>query len=187
MEAIDLLLNRVSCGKLTFPAPTAEQRVLMYKAAMRAADHGNLQPWRFLEIEGEGLKALGDLYVQAARVDDPELSEAQADRFRKMPLRAPLVLAAIAKHIEHPKVPPVEQVIAAGAATQNLINAAFALGVGAYWRSGAMVESPVVKDGLGLQGGEVLIGFIYLGTPAVPLKAVPSPEVADFFLPWPAK
>lgn len=187
MEAIELLLNRVSCGKLTEPAPTAEQRQLMYRAALRAADHGNLQPWRFLEVEGDGLEQLGELYVKAAVQDDPALSEAQVERFRKMPSRAPMILAAIAKQIEHPKVPYWEQMIAAGAACQNLINAAFALGVGAYWRSGALVDNNIVKQGLGLSEGELLIGFIYMGTPAVPLKAAPVSDVADFFHPWPAK
>lgn len=186
MQATELLLNRVSCGKLTAPAPTAEQRDLMYRAALRAADHGNLQPWRFLEIEGEGLERLGDLYVKAALKDDPELGEVQRERFRKMPLRAPLIVVAIARNIEHPKVPHVEQVLATGAAGQNLINGAFAVGVGAYWRSGAMAEHPVVMQGLGLEKGELIAGFIYLGTPSIALKAPPNPDPEDFFHPWPA-
>ncbi|WP_439133677.1 nitroreductase family protein [Pseudomaricurvus sp.] len=187
MEATELLLNRVSCGKLTEPAPTAEQREVMYRAALRAADHGNLQPWRFLEVEGEGLERLGELYAKAALQDDPNLSDVQRERFRKMPLRAPLVIVAIAKKIEHPKVPHIEQILATGAAAQNLINGAFAVGVGAYWRSGAMAEHPEVKQGLGLEEGEQIIGFIYLGTRSAPLKTAPKPDPADFFHPWPAK
>lgn len=187
MEAIELLLNRVSCGKLEAPAPSTEQRQLMYRAALRAADHGGLQPWRFLEVEDEGLERLGELYAQAALEDDPDLPEVQQERFRKMPLRAPLVIVAIARHVEHPKVPQIEQVLATGAAVQNLINAAFALGVGAYWRSGAMTEHKTVTASLGLAETEVIVGFVYLGTPAVAPKAPPQANPADFFHPWPAK
>lgn len=187
MDAIELLLNRVSCGKLEAPAPGAEQRQLMYRAALRAADHGGLQPWRFLEVEGEGLERLGELYVQAALEDDPELPDVQQERFRKMPLRAPLVIVAIARHIEHPKVPHIEQVLATGAAVQNLINAAFAVGVGAYWRSGAMAEHKSVTAGLGLRDKEMIVGFIYLGTPIGPLKNPPQADPAQFFHPWPAQ
>lgn len=187
MDAIELLLNRVSCGKLEAPAPSAEQRQLMYRAALRAADHGGLQPWRFLEIEEEGLEQLGELYVQAALEDDPELPDVQQERFRKMPLRAPLVIVAIACHIDHPKVPHIEQVLATGAAVQNLINAAFALGVGAYWRSGAMAEHKRVTAGLGLAEKEIIVGFIYLGTAIGALKTPPQVDPAEFFHPWRAK
>lgn len=187
MNALELVLNRVSCSKLKKPAPTAEQRSVMYQAALRAADHANLQPWRFLEIEHSGLDHLGDLLLSAARLSDPELTEVQAERLKKKPFRAPLIIAAIARTIAHPKVPEWEQLISAGCAVQNMINAAFALGVGAYWRTGSLVEDPVVMEGLGLQAGEKLIGFIYLGTPAIPLKPVPKSDYHDFFKAWPGQ
>ncbi|NIB44424.1 nitroreductase [Pseudomaricurvus alkylphenolicus] len=185
MEAIELLLNRVSCGKLVEPAPSKEQRQIMYRAALRAADHGNLQPWRFLEIEGEGREQLGQLYEHAALLENPDLNDAQRDKYRRMPLRAPLVLAAIARNIDHPKVPPVEQVIATGAAVQNLINAAFAQGIGAYWRTGPMAFNKDVHEGLGMEEGETLVGFVYLGTPAIPLKPAPKADTDAFFMAWP--
>jgi nitroreductase len=187
MDAIEALVNRVSCGKLTTPAPTVDQREQMYKAALRAADHGSLKPWRFLEIEANGLLALGEVFERAALLDEPDLTQVQRERFRKMPSRAPLIIAAIATCVEHPKVPAWEQVVATGAAVQNLITAAFVNGVGAYWRTDAMVENGHVKESLGLTGNEVLVGFIYLGTPMIPLKPVPAAEPADFFQPWPPK
>jgi nitroreductase len=47
MQALDALLNRVSVPRLLDPAPTQEQREVLFAAAMRAPDHGHLQPWRF--------------------------------------------------------------------------------------------------------------------------------------------
>jgi len=187
MQALDLVLNRVSCSKLQEPAPTIEQRVIMYQAALRAADHANLQPWRFLEIEGKGLHLLGELFASAAQTSDSQVSEAQSERLKKKPLRAPLVIAAIAKHIPHPKVPQWEQLISAGCAVQNMINAAFAQSVGAYWRTGNIVEDPVVIRGLGLEPSETLIGFIYLGTPAIALKPTPKIDYQNFFSAWPSQ
>lgn len=187
MDAMFALENRVSCGKLKAPAPTQDQRKHLYKAALRAADHGSLRPWRFLEIEGEGLDELGKVFERAAISDDPELTEVQRERFRRMPTRAPLILAAIAACIEHPKVPVWEQVVTTGAAVQNLITAAFVNGVGAYWRTGAMVEHPEVKKALGLTESERLVGFIYMGEPMIPLKPVPADDPADYFQPWPVK
>ncbi|NHN36258.1 nitroreductase [Pseudomaricurvus alcaniphilus] len=186
MQALDLLLNRVSCGKLQSPAPNAEQRQLLYRAAMRAADHASLQPWRFLEIEGAGLDSLGELFVKAAVNDNPQLAEVDRARLLRKPLRAPLIVVAIARYTPHPKVPEWEQTVAAGCATQNLINAAYAQGIGAYWRTGANAEHPLVCQGLGLQQGEKIIGFVYLGTPSIPLRTAPEANLDAFVQSWPA-
>ncbi|MYM61796.1 nitroreductase family protein [Pseudomaricurvus sp. HS19] len=187
MDAIEALTNRVSCGKLTGPAPDSQQRDSLYRAALRAADHGNLQPWRFLEVEGQGLDALGALYEAAALQDNPGLPDAQRERYRAMPGRAPLVLVAIVRYSDHPKVPRWEQLVATGAAVQNIVNASFALGIGAYWRTGALTDHAVVRAGLGIQENESIIGFVYLGTCDAPMKPVPAAPTAEFFQAWPAK
>lgn len=184
MDATDALLKRVSCGKLVAPAPDEASRNIIFSAALRAADHGNLRPWRFLVLEGDALTRLGEVFAQAALADDPGLNEAQLERYRNMPSRAPLMVVAIAQAVDHPKVPVIEQVVAAGAAVQNMITAAFAFGVGAYWRTGGMAYHADVLKALGLAEGESLIGYLYLGTPAGKLKAVPELEVSDYFLEW---
>ena len=66
MQALDALLNRVSVPRLLDPAPTAEQREVLFAAAMRAPDHGHLQPWRFLTVEGQAREQLGEILAQAA-------------------------------------------------------------------------------------------------------------------------
>lgn len=185
MQALDALKNRISHGKLQAPGPNPEQRAEIEAAALRAADHGNLRPWRYLYISGEGLPALGELYLKAALADKPELDEQQKERFLKMPLRAPCLYVAIANITEHPKVPREEQLMAAAASVQNMITAAFALGVGAYWRSGDMAFHQVVKEGLGLQATEEIVGFVYMGTPQIPNRSAPELQVPDFFQNWP--
>lgn len=187
MDALEALQNRVSSSRLVAPAPAGEPLQAIFRAALRAADHGNLRPWRFLVVEGDDRKALGELYEQAALADTPDLDESQRQRFRAMPLRAPMVVVAVANCREHPKVPELEQVIATGAAVQNMINAAFAQGIGAYWRTGALAYHPRVAAGLGLESNEQIVGFVYLGTPEGTAKPVPELQVADFFSPWPVK
>lgn len=185
MDAITALHQRVSTPRLTAPAPTPEQLNELFKAAIRAADHGNMRPWRFFIVEGEGLTRLGELFASAATAKNPEITPAELERCHAMPKRAPMIIIAIAKCQPNPKVPEIEQVIAAGAATQNLLNAAFATGVGAVWRTGDMAYDPLVKKGLGLGEGEDVIGFIYVGTPTVPPHAPREQNPADFFSAWP--
>jgi nitroreductase len=188
MDAIAALHQRVSQSRLQAPAPNAEQLEILIRAAIRAADHGNLQPWRFLIIEGEGLVKLGQLFAKRAAMKDTDISQAQLDRFKSMPLRAPMIIVAIAKCQAHPKVPKIEQLIAAGAAAQNLINASFALGLGAIWRTGDMAYDDGIKQALGLVTNEMLdeqiVGFIYIGTAAS--NAAPPRELnpGDFFTAW---
>ena len=93
MDALDALLNRVSAPRLIAPAPNAAQRELLFRAALRAPDHGQLRPWRFLTVEGEGLVRLGELF--AAALPDDASPEAMT-KAHAMPLRAPLLVLVIA-------------------------------------------------------------------------------------------
>lgn len=185
MNALELLLTRTSSPVLQEPAPTAEQLELMMKAASRAPDHGSLTPYRFLKIEGEGLSRLGELFLASSQAEAGELSEAQAAKLRNMPMRAPMILVAIAVTREHPKVPVSEQLITAGCAAHGVVQAAAAQGVGAMWRSGDMAFNPRVAQGLGLAENEQIIGFIYLGR-TVKEKAVPETDTARLIADWPA-
>ena len=53
MEAMNLLRTRYSASKLDGPSPSAEVVTAMLEAAGRAPDHGRLQPWRLILIEGD--------------------------------------------------------------------------------------------------------------------------------------
>ena len=183
MDAITLLHERVSCPALTGPAPTAEQLDVMYQAALRAPDHGALRPWRFLTIQGDGLKALGELYLEAGLAKDPDLSEAHKEKLKSMPLRAPMIIVVIGVTQAHPKVPEIEQVVAAGCAAQNIILAAHALGLGAMWRTGDMAYDKSVREGLGIKDNEEIIGYIYLGQPSKTRK-VPVHTLSDYVMDW---
>lgn len=185
MLALHALQKRTSTNKLIAPAPSPDQCEALFRAAERAADHGRLRPWRFLVVENDGLGTLGRLFLTAAVKDTPDLSEKLQQKHCNMPLRAPMVIVAIAKYQHHLKVPRQEQLLSAGAASQNLITAAFALGIGAMWRTGEMASHSSVAEGLGLSNNEEIVGFIYLGTPAgeVPLPKVQPLE--EFVRCWP--
>ena len=165
MDAIEALHNRVSSPLLKDPAPTPEQVQTLLKAAVRAPDHKMLKPWRFIIIEGQGRERFGELLAKAAKVKNPQIDEEALTKARNKPLRAPMIIVSIACLSDHPKVPQVEQIITAGAAANNIVTAAFALGLGAYWRTGSPAFDETVKSGLGLADNEQITGFIYLGKP----------------------
>jgi nitroreductase len=184
MDALKALQTRVSAPRLDEPGPSTEQLQQLWRAAARAADHALLRPWRFLVISGKRREALGELFVQATLKADPDTPAAKLDKTRGKPLRAPTIITVVAHCSEHPNVPAIEQQLSAAAAAQNIINAAYALGLGAMWRTGSMAYADEVRQGLGLQDNESIVGFLYLGQPAGPLKPVPELDVSELVSHW---
>ncbi|MGD9662808.1 MAG: nitroreductase [Porticoccaceae bacterium] len=182
---IDGLHNRTSCAQLEAPAPSEAQLEVLFKAAFRAADHRQLKPWRFLVIEDAGLNALGELFLSAKDKAGSQLTEEDRIRTRSLPKRAPMVIVAIASIREDPKVPATEQLLATAAAVQNMLNAAFAMGLGAIWRTGDLAENPDVATGLGLASNEKMVAFLYLGTPKIPFRLPPAPDIKNHVSQWP--
>lgn len=186
-EALRVIQNRVSITKLAEPAPDHADLLEVFKAAARAPDHGKLQPWRFMVIEGEGLVLLSGIFLAALAKSNPDISSSVVEKTRNMPFRAPMIIVAIAKYQENSKVPKQEQIIACGAATQNLLNALFALNYGAVWRTGDLAYDKHVAQSLGLLESEEIIGFIYVGTPVLEIPEAPQVDVTSTFSLWPVK
>lgn len=165
---LDILLSRQSHWPLTEPGPASAEVDLIVDAALRAPDHGNLRPWRFVTIRGEARGALGDLLVDLACARAPgEPRSAHAHR-RQKAFAAPLVIALGAALSAHPKVPEVEQLLAAGAAAMNMLNAIHALGYGGFWATGPDSYEARLRDALGFASNEQLLGFLFVGTPKNP-------------------
>ena len=175
MTSLELLLNRHSCGKLAAPAPKGEVLENIYRAGLKAPDHGMLRPWRFIEVQGRSLDHLSDIFVQAAQANDGNINKAQS-----MAHRAPLIIVAIACCQEHPKVPEIEQLLSAGCSVQAMQMAALAQGYNGIWRTGAMSYDPLVKQQLGLNENEHIVGFLYLGTPQSDAPAKKPYEIDDY-------
>ena len=67
MDAIKNLIERSSSGRLAPPIPSREELELVYRAALRAPDHKNLKPSRFIEVSGDGLTKLSNIFVEYAK------------------------------------------------------------------------------------------------------------------------
>lgn len=184
-NVIDVLRQRTSCGQLEAPGPSPDQLNTLFEVAFRAADHHQLRPWRFLVIEGDALPQLGQLFLASQEKQQTNLSPEEKNRLLALPLRAPMVITVVASVQDNPKVPANEQLLATGAAVQNMLNAAFAMGLGAIWRTGYLAYDPDVAEGLGLSANEHIVAFLYLGTPKVPAKLPPLVEIKNHVKHWP--
>jgi nitroreductase len=173
MQAIDALLKRRSAKTLTDPAPDDGALELLLESAARAPDHGRLRPWRFIVIRGTTRERLGELMADQLLRAQPAASAESLQRERQKALRAPLIVVVAASCNASARIPPIEQILSAGAAAQNIMLAATALGFGAMWRTGGAAYDEKVKVALGLEPADAIVGFLYLGT--TPADAVPAP------------
>ena len=185
---VELLCQRVSSPRLTEPAPNKKELERVFQAALRAPDHMLLRPWRYLVIEGGSRHKLGQLFVEASEAiaaqNNEVLDEFKIEKLKSMPLRAPMIVVAIASLKEHPKVPSEEQVLSCGVGVGYMLVALQALGYGGIWRTGDLAFNRDICLGLGLEKNESIVGFLYLGTPAGELKNVPELDVHDYVKEW---
>ena len=184
MDMLQGLLNRVSMPLLVEPAPTAEQLENLWQAALRAPDHGNLKPYRFIVIAGDKRTELGEVFAQRLLKFKPEAGESILAKTRHMPTRAPMLIALVACPQEYTKVPVAEQVQSTACAGQNILHAAFAQGLGAFWRTGWVAEDKQIQRQLGMHENEQMLGYIYIGTPKIALKEVPKISSTAFVSNW---
>jgi nitroreductase len=104
---------------------------------------------------------------------------------RSRPLRAPVVLAVVARlDPQHPKIPEIEQILSTGAAIENILLAAHAQGFGAKWLTGANAYDGHVMAALGLAANDRLAGFVHLGTVDGKPPQVPHADARDLTVEW---
>jgi nitroreductase len=184
MNAMQALHTRESAAKLQEPAPDEAALRTILQAAVRAPDHGRLRPWRFIAIRGDALRRFGDVLAQTFQARMPEATPDMLERERAKALRAPLIIAVAARVQRGGKIPEIEQVLSSGAAAQNIMLAAHALGYGAMWKTGDPAYDPRVKKALGLEEGDAIVAFIYLGTNAAGPRPIPRPAAEEFLTEW---
>ena len=145
MDAIEALNTRSSAKTFGDIAPTQEHLATVLQAAVRAPDHGRLRPWRFMLIEGDQRRKFGEMLAASALRRTPGLSEGDLQRERGKALRAPLIIVVACRIVPGTKVPAIEQLLAAGAAAQNILLALHALGYVAAWKTGEAAYDTEVK------------------------------------------
>lgn len=177
------MIGRVSPARLGEPGPGRPALDRILAAGLRAPDHGQLRPWRFLIIRGEARSRLGELLAQSLRRRNPDASDMSVEAERSKGMRAPLIIVVAATPRDTQRIPAVEQVLSAGAAVQNMLIAAHALGYGGFWRTGPAAYDRRFAEALGLADNDAVAGFIYIGNIVTPGKAK-YPDPANVVEEW---
>jgi nitroreductase len=178
MHVFDVIKRRRSIGKMNGERPTREQIELLLEAATHAPNHYNAQPWKFIVLAGNAREELGTVMAMslANRLEETSSEKAQAmlNKERNKPLRAPVVIVVVAESPKQPKVKEIENIEAVAAAVQNMLLTAEEMGLACMWRTGEAAYDPYVKQWFGLESGDQIVAFLYVGYPAIPrLERIP--------------
>lgn len=157
--------QNVSPKRLVEPGPSAEQLDALLSLAAAAPDHGLLMPWRFILVPTPQRHRLAEVFALALIDRDPGATLEQIETARGKAHRAPLLLVAIAcLGPREPNTPPLERMVSMGAAVQNLLLGAHAMGFGAGLTSGQAMASSRLHDLCGLAEGEAAVCCVNIGT-----------------------
>jgi nitroreductase len=180
-DAIELLKIRrsVKPREMTAPGPSPAELDTILTIGARVPDHGKLAPWRFIVFEGDARVRAGELIAKVFAAKNSQATPAEIDVEKKRLTDAPLVIGVVSFTKPHPKVPPWEQELSAGASAMNIVTAATALGYGACWLTGWFAFDRDVLEALGLKAEEKLAGLIHIGTPSKPSEDRPRPALSE--------
>jgi len=151
-------LRRRSRPAVDDRAPSHDELLELVAAAATVADHSGLRPWRLIEIRGEARRRVGRSIATAAGVEGHA-----ADKLTDKPLRAPLLIAVVFSPRDSRKVADWEQESVASGVAHLLSLLLDEAGWGVMWRTGIWTRSPEVCVAHGLEAGESLLGWLYVG------------------------
>ncbi len=180
-DALELLKVRrsVKPREMTGPGPSPAELETILTIGARVPDHGKLAPWRFIVFEGDARERAGEVIAKVFASKNPQASAADVQIEKKRLTDAPLVIAVVSLTKPHPKVPPFEQELSAGASAMNIVTAATALGYGACWLTGWFAFDRDVLEALGVKADEKIAGFIHIGKTTKPNEDRPRPVLSD--------
>lgn len=164
-SVFEAIVSRSSTKKFADIPLARHQIETLLIAAARAPDHGLLAPWRFTILEGSSRGVLGDAMSTALLEKMPDADAEAQQREASKAFRSPVLIVVSALPQPHPRVPAVEQLVAVGAAIQNLWIVAHSMNLGAAWKTGSHAYSATVKRALSLAEDEQILGFLHVGVP----------------------
>lgn len=147
MDALDLMLARRSIRRFTTQDVSLDDEEKLVDAAFAAPSANNERPWHFVCVR------------------DPEMRRRLSGlhQWTRMLDKAPLVIAVLGRAHGHPWW--IED---CSAATENILVAAVALGLGGVWLGchGSPERESAVRAVLGIPGSIGVLSLLSIGSPA---------------------
>lgn len=141
----------------------------LLNAAKWAPTHGMVQPWRFKVFMEDGLKKLGEFQSNLYKQQCPpeKFKETSHNKMISRAEKSSAVIAICMKRDEKKRFPVIEEHASVACAVQNMLLIGTAYGIGCYWGTGGVTYYPEMKNYLGLEEDDDIMGFMYIGYPEI--------------------
>ncbi len=179
MDVLDAIQTRRMLSQVKPDAVPREVIEKLLSAGVQAPNHYKVRPWRFVVLTGKVRERLGAVMADVFHKKFPDVRPEALDKERAKPLRSPVLIAVGVDKPTESKVLEIENICAVAAACENILLAAHGMGLGAYWRTGDAAREPAIKKFLGFEEDQHLIGFLYIGYPAIQPEAAEHPGFED--------
>jgi nitroreductase len=186
------------------PDPVPREDVsAMVGVAVRAANAGNAQTWRFIAVESADLRArmkqaVDDVLDEMSTWPEAEGLEKELKAYRAYATffgEAPVVIAvfgrpyhSLADELHERRGLPREErdrlrqrpdIQSIGGAIQLLCNAAHAMGYGSCWMTAPVLAAPAIEELLGVEPPLTLSALVPVGRPLTPSRPSSRRPLAD--------
>ena len=176
------LKRRSVLARKMSPEPIKENDLSqIIQAGIRVPDHGALNPWKLVVIQGEQLGKIDkeiilNEYIKKHPNTDKNFQEIESKRLQ----RAGAVIAVLSTPVDHPNIPLWEMHLSSGAVCMNLLSCAQSLGYAAQWLTEWYSYNDKMLTYLGGRVGiDKISGFIYIGHKIEEPKERKRPNPAD--------
>ena len=132
-----------------------------------APTHGYTEPWRFVVFSGNAKHQFAFDHAEMYKAESgaENFKQIKYDKLIHRAKTTSHILAIVNKRGSNPRIPEIEELQATAMAVQNMQLAASAMGFAAYIHSGGMTSKLVMKEYLGFEKEDQVLGFLYLGIP----------------------
>ena len=182
MDTFDAITRRVSTRAFRDAAVPRETLARLLDAAVRAPNHKLTEPWRFAALSG----ASRDRYAEIRRThraakfpDAAALDAAKAIEKTWRETRDTPAIVVVMCAVSDDAVRREEDYASAMMATQNLLTAATAEGLGTYVRTGGIMAEPALRELARCPADHRIVALVSLGYPATdepPRRRTPAAE-----------
>lgn len=173
MDAFDAIAARVSTRSFTAEPVPRPLIARLLAAAVRAPNHKLTEPWRFTVLSGASALRFAELKRdhRATRFPDPAAPEAARaiEKTWREARETPAFVLVLCAASDDP-VRAEEDYAAAMMATENLLIAAAAAGLGSYVRTGGIMRDAAVRALAQAPDTHRIVAVVSLGYPAEAAK-----------------
>lgn len=135
------------------------------ESANWAPTHGYTEPWRFVVFSGDSKKEFANFQSNLYKVKTTADSFLQTkfDKLLKTPSLASHIIAVVVHKSVKTTIPLIEEIVATSCAAQNILLSAAEKNIAVHWTSGGMTYADEMKEFLGFEEKDRVLGFLYLG------------------------